>query len=204
MSTIGARRARGIMLVEILLALVLTGLLAAGVASLMFATATGAKDQQELRRRNVRIDVLTHRIDAAIRSCGMLLARDERSMVFWVADVKRNIAPNLSELRRIEWDPATKQVLCYEAPSTLTDAADVTYDLATTDFLATTAALRGSTSFPATVWANNVSAWNASPPSTSPTTRLISYGVTIDLSTGGTHSARSSVSMRGTSARSEQ
>ncbi len=204
LSAIHPRRPRGVMLVEILLALAITGMVAAGVASLLFATATGTQDRQETRQRNVRVEVLAHRIDTAIRSSSMLLARDTRCLVFWTADRKTNGVPNLSELRRIEWDNSKKQVICYEAPATLADASNTPYDPATTDFLTTTASLRGSASFPATVWANNVRAWDTStsPIDVTPTTRksirLIGYGFTIDLPTAGQHATRSSAALRGT------
>jgi type II secretory pathway pseudopilin PulG len=190
------------MLVEILLALAITGLIAAGVASLLMATASGTKDRQELRQRNVRVDVLAHRIDGAIRSSSMLLARDSRTLVLWTGDTNKNGAVNLSELRRIEYDNSGKQIICYEAPATLPAASNTAYDLATTtaaNFLTATAALRGTTSFPGTVWGNNVMTWDTSPTTGSRTTRLIGYRFSIRLPDSGTHSARSSVTMRGTS-----
>ncbi len=99
------------MLVEILLALAITGVIAGGVASLLFAVAGGTKDRQDLRRRNVRVDVLAARVDGAIRSSGMVLGSDDRCLVLWVSDSKRNGVPDLSEIRRIEWESTTKQLL---------------------------------------------------------------------------------------------
>ena len=193
-----SRRRRGVMLVEILIALAITGMIAGGVASLLFAVAGGTKDRQEMRRRNVRADVLAARVDGAIRSSCMVLGRDAQSLVLWVSDSKKNSSPDLSELRRIDWDSATKSLRCYQAPSTLADASNTNYDLATTNFLTTTAALRGTASFPATVWANGISGWNAYPTAPTQQTRLVSYDVTIDLATGGTYTARSATSLRGT------
>jgi type II secretory pathway pseudopilin PulG len=190
----------GVMLVEILLALAITGMVAAGVASLLFAVSGGTKDRQELRRRNVRVDVLAARIDAAIRSSSMVLGRDSRCLVLWVSDTKPNGAPDLSELRRIEWDSTTKQMRCFEAPATLNPADDTAYALGTTDFVSTTAGLRGLPSFTSTVWANGVSGWSSSPDPVTQSTRVVSYGVTIDLPTGGTHTARSATALRGTTA----
>jgi len=192
------RPPRGVMLVEILLALAITGMIAAGVASLLFATAGGTKERQELRRRNVRVDVLAARVDAAVRSCGTALGRDANCLVLWVGDSKLNGMADLSELRRIEWDAATKRLLCFEAPSTLLDSDNTAYALATTDFVTTTAALRGTASFPSTVWGSGVSGWTSSPSPITQATRLVSYQITIDLTDGGTHTARSAVALRGT------
>ena len=192
------RPMRGIMLVEVLLALAITGIIAAGVASLLFATAGGTKERQELRRRNVRVDVAAARVDAAVRSSGRILGRDARCLVLWTSDVNGSGAPDLAELRRIEWDSTTKQLLCYQAPSTLAAADNAAYVLATTDFVAVTAALRGTASFPSTVWANGVSGWASSPTAVTEATRLISYQITIDLASGQTHTARSAAALRAT------
>ena len=191
------RPARGIMLVEVLLALAITGVVTAGVASLLFATAGGTKEQQELRRRNVRVDVVAARIDAAIRSSGRILARDANCLVLWTSDANGSGTPDLAELRRIEWEPTAKQLLSFQAPATLA-AADNTAYLMATDFLTTTAALRGTASFPSTIWANGVSGWWTSPNSVSESTRLITYAITIDLTTGQTHTARSAAALRAT------
>jgi type II secretory pathway pseudopilin PulG len=188
---------RGIMLVEILLALAITAIVAAGVASLLFAVANGTKERQEVRRRNVRVDVLADRIDRTIRSSGMVLARDNHSLVLWMADTTKNGMPNLSEIRRIEYSPSGKQIVCYRAPATLAPASNTVYDLATTNFLTTTASLRGSASFAGEVWGNNVTDWTTSPKIVTPATRLIAYGVTIKLTNGDTHTARSSAALRG-------
>jgi len=192
------RATRGVMLVEVLLALAITGLIAAGVASLLFATAGGTKERQELRRRNVRVDVVAARIDGAVRSSNRIVGRDNRCIVLWTSDSTANGMPNLSELRRIEWDPTTKRLLCSEAPASLSAAANIAYPLAATDFVSVTAALSGTGSFPSTVWANGVSGWASSPTVITDTTRLVSYQITLDLASGQTHSARSAAALRGT------
>jgi hypothetical protein len=48
------------------------------------------------------------------------------------------------------------------------------------------------------VWANGVSGWTAYPTAPTQQTRLVGYDVTIDLTTGGTYTARSATSLRGT------
>ena len=194
----GRRAVRGVMLIEVLLALAITGIIAAGVASLLFATADGTKERQEMRQRNVRVDVVTARVDGAVRSRNRILGRDNRCIVLWTNDSTPNGMPDLSELRRIEWDSTTKQLLCFEAPATLSAAANTTYPLATTDFVSVTSALRGSASFPSTVWANGVSGWASSPAAVTESTRLLSYEITIDLTSGQTHTARSAAALRGT------
>jgi hypothetical protein len=187
------------MLVEVLLALVISGMVAAAVASMLFALANGSRDRQGLRRRNVRADVLAARIDTAVRSSSMLLGRDANCIVLWVADSRKNGKPDLSELRRIEFNAASKQVRCYQAPAGLADSDNTTYQL-TDDFVAATAALAGSASFPAEVWGNSVTAWstNTLPAGATQDARMIAYSVTL-TTPAGTVRIPSSAPLRGTS-----
>jgi hypothetical protein len=187
------------MLVEVLLALAISGMVAAAVASMLFALANGSRDRQDLRHRNVRADVLAARIDTAVRSSSMLLGRDAKCIVLWVADSRKNGRPDLSELRRIEWDAASRQVRCYQAPAGLADVDNTTYQL-TDDFVAATAALAGSATFPAEVWGNSVTAWSSSTVPTGATqdARMIAYSVTLTTAAGIVR-IPSSAPLRGTS-----
>jgi hypothetical protein len=116
----------------------------------------------------------------------------------WVADSRRNQKPDLSELRRIEWDSTSRQIRCYEAPAGLADASNTTYDLSTTDFLSVTSALKGTTNFPYTVWGNGVTAFQTAPAGATQATKLVGYGLTLDTS-GSTRAFRSTATLRGQS-----
>ena len=191
-------RRRGIMLVEVLLALAITAMVATAVASLLFAVANGSRDRQDLRRHNVRADVLAARVDNAVRSSSMLLGHDPNCMVLWVADSRRNGKPDLSELRRIEWDAANKRLVCFEPAADLAPADDAAYALSE-DFVAVTDALKGQPTFPGEVWANNVTGWTSTPaPGAVRDARTISYSVAV-AGTAGTYTIPSAVSLRGTS-----
>src|SRR4051812_34952429 len=90
------RASRGLMLVEVLLALAISGMVAAAVAAMLFALANGSRDRQDLRHRNVRAEVVIARVDTAIRSSSMLLGRTPNCVVLWVADSRKNGRPDLS------------------------------------------------------------------------------------------------------------
>jgi type II secretory pathway component PulJ len=190
---------RGLLLVEVLLALALSGMIAAAVAAMLFALANGSRDRQDLRHRNARADVLSARIDTAVRSSSMLLGRDANCIVLWVADSRKNGKPDLSELRRIQWDAASKQVRCYQAPAGIADADNTTFQLSD-DFLAATAALAGSATFPAEVWGTSVTGWssNVLPAGATQDARMIAYSVTLTTS-AGTVRIPSSAPLRGSS-----
>ena len=191
------RRRLALMLIEVLLALAITGMVATAVASLLFAVANGSRDRQELRRHNVRADVLAARLDGAVRSSSMLLGHDSTCLVLWVRDSRKNGKPDLSELRRIDWDPTTRQLKCYQAPDDLAPADDVTYAL-TADFIDATDAAKDTPVFPAEVWGGNVTAWASSPAAADPRdARTITYSVTVDTP-AGRYVTPSSASLRGT------
>jgi type II secretory pathway component PulJ len=193
------RASRGLMLVEVLLALAISGMVAAVVAAMLFALANGSRDRQDLRHRNVRADVVIARVDTAVRSSSMLLGRTPNCLVLWVADSRKNGRPDLSELRRIEWDAASKQLRCYQAPAGLADSDNTTYQLSD-DFVAATAALAGSATFPAEVWGTNVTGWSsgAVPTGATQDARMIAYSVTLTAA-AGTVRIPSSAPIRGTS-----
>jgi len=179
------------------MALAIAAMIALGVSSLLYGMANGTKDRQELRRRNAKAEVLAHRLDTAIRSSAMLLGRDGNAMVFWVSDANGNETPNLSELLRIEWDPATKEIRGYRAPSTLAPAADIAYNAATTDFLTVTAGLAGGASFPRETWGRGVQAWESGPAASSQGTRLVHYAMTLEFTDAAPATVRSAVALRG-------
>jgi type II secretory pathway pseudopilin PulG len=188
----------GLMLIEVLLALAITGMVATAVASLLFAVASGSRDREDLRRHNVRADVLANRLDGAIRSSSMLLGHDPYCLVLWVCDSRKNGKPDLSELRRIEWDPVTKRLQCFQAPADLLPGDDVTYPM-TTDFTTATDAVKGTPVFPPEVWGNGVIAWSSNPATAVVrAARMISYSVTVDTP-AGRYVAPSSATLRGTS-----
>lgn len=191
------RCARGLSLVEVIMALAIAAMISAGVSSLLFAVANGTQDRQEVRRRNVKAEVLATRIDGAIRASAMLLGRDNRAIVFWVSDSRENQVVNLSELLRIEYDASAKQIRACRAPADLAEAADIAYNLKTTDFLAVTASLSGSSTFPRQIWGQDISGWDTGPNRPTQETRLIYYGMTLQFPGASPATIRSAVALRG-------
>ena len=190
---------RGLMLVEVLLALVISGMVAAVVASMLFALANGSRDRLDLRHRNVRADVVNARLDTAIRSSSMLLGGDAKCLVFWVADTRKNGKPDLSELRRIEWNAASKQIRCYQAPAGLADADDTGFQTSD-DFVTATAAIAGSATFPGEIWATGVTGWTITtlPAGGGHDARMVAYTLTLTTA-AGTVTIPSSAPLRNTS-----
>jgi len=139
--------------------------------------------------------VATARLNAQIRATGRILGIDSGVVVLWIADTRVNQKPNLSELLRIEFDSTSGELRAYAAPSNLQASDDTLYDLATTDFLATTAALKGTANFPYTTIVLHVSNWVISPTTFTSTTRFINYTLTLIDENNATFNARSTVAL---------
>jgi len=149
----------GTTLVEVLLALTVTSLVAAAVAALLFSTSYGTSSHDDMRDVLVSNEVAATRLGAALRASKMVLAKGDNYLVLWMADTEVNDEPDLSELRRVERDPATNELRSYRAPASLPKEDDTMYELVSTDFNAITDAMKGSANLPETLWATDVTEW---------------------------------------------
>lgn len=172
-------------LVELILAMSCTALIAVAVGSILFAAARGTADTADQRALVLRQKMATARLGAALRGCRMVLQSGPDYVVLWVADRRPDGVPNVSELRRIERSPATGELVGYEfAPpagwtAAQIEAADAALAL-TDDFNAVTTALKSTGHFPGQSWATGVTAWSLAfnRPAVRDAT-LVSYRLTI-------------------------
>ena len=151
-----ARGSTGLTLVELVLGVSTTVIIGAAVATMVFAVYDGTSAQTESRVLAVSHVTAAARIGAAARASRDVLAAGEDYLVLWKAEVRSDGVPNLSELQRIERDPASGKLWSYQAPLDLPDAENTAYDLETTDFNSVTAALKGTENFPGRLWATDV------------------------------------------------
>lgn len=186
---------RGFTLIEILLALAITAMVATVVAALLFSAANGTASRDAVQGNSSLVDVVCTRINSAVRPAGRILAQADGLLVFWTSDSDGNNKPNLSELRRLELDPATGNLVLYAAPTTINPWDDTSYDLAQ-DFASITAALRGTTNYPGTPILSSVQQWTPSSVGAMSTATCLTYQVKVNGPTG-TLSARAAVAMRG-------
>jgi prepilin-type N-terminal cleavage/methylation domain-containing protein len=187
--------ARGFTLIEILLALAVTAMVALVVASLLFSVANGTASRDAAQGNNSLIELVCSRINAAVQPGGRVLAQADGMLVFWTSDSDGNNKPNLSEIRRLELDAATGRLVLYSAPTTLNPWDDSAYDL-TQDFASITAALRGTANFPGTIIVGDVQQWTPSAVGAITVSKLLTYRVTVTAPTGAL-ATRAAVAMRG-------
>lgn len=146
----------GLTLVEMLMALAITGLIGAAIASMLTAVSYGTSSSRDIRSLVVKNKTLGARLSAAVRQSAQLLDADDGYVVLWTKDLNASGAPDLLELRRIEFDGTSGELADYTPDPTATDVA---YDLAADDFDAITTALIGTGDLVGKLWASEVSAW---------------------------------------------
>lgn len=173
-------RHHGLTLVEMLMALAVTGLIGAAIASMLAAVAYGTSSDRDIRSLVVKNKTLSTRITAAVRQSAQLLDADDGYVVLWTSDLNDNGQPDLLELRRIELDAGTDDLTSYTPDPS---AVDVTYDIDTDDFDAITTALIASDDLLGELWATGVTAWTVTVDTADPLdATLVSFQLTL---TGG-------------------
>jgi hypothetical protein len=176
---------------EFVLSLTITVLIAVSISAVLYASGSTVSERQAARTLMVSNEVCSLRLTAALRASTTVLAQGNCYLVLWLADRNGNGAPSLSEIQRIDLDPNTGQVWSFKAPASLPAGSDTAYSLGGTDFGAATAALKGSSSFPGTLWATGITAWTTTPAPANPQTmnyvgyRISSLAGGVTLTTAG-------------------
>lgn len=94
--------ARGVTLVELMLAVAVTGVVGLASGALLSAVHAGSNRQTDLRALVVRHKTISTRLGVALRSSRMVLYKDDTRALLWTTDRRVNTSPDLSELRLIE------------------------------------------------------------------------------------------------------
>ncbi len=182
-------------LVELVIALAITAIVAAVLAILINATAVGTNANQDGRRGLTRMQAIKAQLGDAFANARCILAVDSTHVVYWEGDVSgaptpANGAVNFSELRMLELDAATGNLNLYACqwPTGYSTAsiiaADQTY-AAGSDWLSAAQAAKLTGNFPGTLVASSVTGITACLDSASPTqARLVQ--LRIDINDGST------------------
>lgn len=186
-SPITRRRRRpacqGLTLVELLLALSVTAIIALAISSMLFAVARGTSTNNDMRSLVLQQKIVGTRLDTALRRATKVLASGSGYLVVWLNDSRANGTPDLSELRRIEYDANTNTLRSYRMPETWTqtqiDANEVNYQISD-DFNAMTNAVKGTSKFPLETWSNAVYGWTITlDNAVVQSAKLVSYRLTV-------------------------
>ncbi len=186
------RPLRAFTMVELLLAIAITGMVSVAVATMLVAVAYGTSSDLDLRSVVVTGKVVNGRVDSAIRASRAILEIGTDYLVLWTGDTNPNgasDAPDLAELRLIERDNGTNELRSYAFSESWSqaqiDAANASYALAGNAagfFQTATAAAKTAGSFQPTKWASGVTAAQFSVDGADPVTnRLVSYQLTLGV-----------------------
>ena len=151
--------ALGLTLVELLLAVAITGVVGLASGALLSAVHAGSDQQTDLRALVVRHKSISNRLGVALRSSRMVLHKNNTRVLLWTTDRRVNTSPDLSELRVIELENG--EIVSYRVvfPSSWTlaeyMAAEKTYQFST-DPDTMVNAIKGSPQLEREVWGRGV------------------------------------------------
>ncbi len=169
-------RARGLTLLELLLAVAATAVIGAATASMLFAVARGTTSMRGQRALVIQARTLDARVAASLRRAARVLDADAQNLVLWVHDHNDNDRPDLSELQRLDYNATDDTFSSFEMAA---GAADVTFEL-TDDFLSETEARITSGELAEQRWAEGVIDVALAPDESDPqAARLITYRITL-------------------------
>jgi len=156
-------------LVELLMALGISGLVAVGVASMLVAVSYGTSSTREVRQLVVRVEVVEARLDAAVRGSKRVLSAGTDYVLLWAADTDGDATTDNNEVRLIERIAASSTLYSYADPAAGGDFVDAA------SFRTTAKA-----SYPSQAWASSVTALSFTTDASPPNTRLLSYTFSVE------------------------
>ncbi|MFI4859903.1 MAG: hypothetical protein ACIAXF_04380 [Phycisphaerales bacterium JB063] len=172
-----ARRATGLTLIELMLALAGISLIGSAIASMLVAVSYGTQADKDLRGLITKQMALRSRLSAALRESTMVLEHGAGYVYLWEHDADGSGTPNLSEITLVEFDADTQTLEVYRAPAA--PSSDLEYDLSAS-FTTQTASVRATADFPATRWASGVEAFETTlDHDEAQSARLVGYRFTL-------------------------
>ena len=103
-------RRRGFTLLETLLAISITAMVGAGIATMMSVLGSDASMQYDLRSVLVRSSTAQSRLSAYIAPARCILEADGERLVLWFDDARESDSVHASELRWIRLDPDSARI----------------------------------------------------------------------------------------------
>ena len=143
----------GFTIVEIMLAIALSSLVALTALLMLQAIGTATESRYDSRINIVERELLTARLGGIIRTSSRTLASSDNSTVLWKGDKNANGFPDLSEIQLIVWTEDDTLITSYETPDPV--VTDFTYAL-DADFVTIANAIAGTSAFPSRVLIDRV------------------------------------------------
>lgn len=124
------RNKKGFTLVELLVALIVTGIVLAAVATLAFAMGAANDQTNDTSQKQAQVRYATLRISELIRHCKLICGTPGNDLAVWRADDNNDGQININELVYIERGTARDYLRLCEFPSSDTSLVSLS-DIAT-------------------------------------------------------------------------
>jgi len=111
------RNENGFTLVELLVALAVTGIVSAAVATLAYAVGTANKGSDDTSRKQAELRLSTLRISELVRNCKLICGMPGDDLAVWRADDNGNGQINPQELVYLEMGPGRNYVQLLDFPN---------------------------------------------------------------------------------------
>ena len=98
---------RGMSLLELMLALTVTALVAAAISGMMGALSAGVSSRRDGRSVMVRASAAESRLSAYVAPCRCILSADPTSLVLWLSDERESGTVHGAEVRWLLFDAGT-------------------------------------------------------------------------------------------------
>lgn len=174
-------------LVELMIALTITAMVAACIAIMVNSVAAGTIGAQDGRRHLVRMQSLESRLLGTVHSASCILAAGNAYIVYWTGDANCDNNLQLSELGLLELDNTNtlqQYHTVFPANFSLAQIASANTTYATnTNWYAAAQTAKSTGYFPATAVARNITTFNVTLDNVTPTAALLAT-FTVQLSDG--------------------
>jgi prepilin-type N-terminal cleavage/methylation domain-containing protein len=110
----------GFTLVELLLALAVSGIVLAAVATLAFALSAAADSSDDTAHKQAQVRYATLRINELIRDCRLICAASSSDLAVWSSDDNGDSQINVNELTYIQKGSASNYIRLCQFPSSAT------------------------------------------------------------------------------------
>ena len=104
---------RGMSLIEMLMALAITGIVAVAISGMMYGVTSGTESVKGLRSIVAKSKAVTARLDHAVISSKRILAVGDDFILVWVDDLNTDSMPSGCELLLVEHEINSQELIAY-------------------------------------------------------------------------------------------
>ncbi|MBN2590239.1 MAG: type II secretion system protein [Sedimentisphaerales bacterium] len=116
---------RGFTLVELMVALVVTGIILSAISTLAFALSSANKSTGDVNIRQAQVRITTLRIQELIRNCNLICSQSDDDIAIWLADNNNDKKINISELAYIDFGSDRNHLYLYTFSSNNNSIIDI-------------------------------------------------------------------------------